>query len=142
MIQKREISKILLVFLTDTLKNYDIELKRDSKIFINLYLELQELNKLFENNFVFYHESVSKEDAKINLNELNAIHGLLKSAYGLIKSKFPADIEEKITQEYKKIIEHFNNEYAALKYLIQKDDVEKAYKVKDAIKLLEKITNV
>ena len=135
MVHNQSISKILLIFMSDLLRKYEIDKTIENKFAETLFTNFQELNKLLENNYILYSEQLNKTEAEESIVKLDKLYSLLKSAFDLVRKEIPDYRKNDIVKEYKNIILHFNNEYESLNYVTTKHLHKKIYTASEAIEI-------
>lgn len=140
--KKKQITNILIILLSETLQNYNVDIKPENKIFESLINNMKQLNDLLNKNSIFYNEFLTENEAKKSIKQLDNLHNLFKSAILLIKDEFPEKYKKKINNEYEETILHFNNEYAGLTFQIEKNQLSEEYKPEQAISKLKELINV
>lgn len=142
MLKKKNIQQVILTLLTTLFNDYEIDTSNKTKIFESLLNGLKNLNSLLDNEFIFFDESLNKKECKQNLKYLDFIYSLLSRSYSLIKTDIPNGIETEFKTEYEKIIDHFNNEYAVLRFGLNRNKTEHFKNGNEAANHLKEFLNV
>jgi hypothetical protein len=142
MLKKKNIQQIFLTLLTTLFNDYEIDTSDKAKIFDSLLNGLKTLNALLDNEFIFFDETLNKKECKQNLKYLNFLFSLLSHSYSLIKTDIPAGIETEFKTEYEKIIDHFNSEYAVLRFGLNRNKTEYFKNGNEAVNHLKEFLNV